>query len=773
MTQSTCWSLEVVRGRVSGHRYVLEPGETVLGNSLNGTKGVDLADQEGNSPRKMAGRQAALTSTNQELMIRDLESPGGTFVNQQRLLAGQTRRLVPGDVIQLGSVQVRVAQASQPAVAAPAAAPATAPVVAAKEPPAPPKPSAPSSPAIPGRLASPFTLADGSQCRSWDDFLVVAARSWPALRDELTSGRLAEYLRRIGRSELVPVAGSSRSPDDQLDDWLARVPAAGSSAPELDVHPETLLVRASSGRGLTRHVLRINNVGYRLLRCTARIEPPATSWLRLRSEHTRPFATIDESDLPVEVELPERIDRPLVAQVVIDSNGGTRRIEVRIERPADPVVIAQTVGSSSPAPSLWRDELGRTVGRMRPGVRIAVGAGAAAAVRVLAALVSGLAGVSGPRLSSLAVVLVAAGAIAGLELARRRGDWRDLPAAVFAGGSLGLLAAAVWFAVLVTGERVLGPWSTLDLGRHSSLGNSRRSPGRGLDVPVSLPQSRCGGRVMKAARWACGWSTLSVLCLLGSAHAQDPTPADKDIAAAIARGVAFLKETQSDEGHWDEPSQRDHRLGMTALAGLALLENGVARNAPAIMRARAVVVELAGTSDQTYDLALAILFLARCQQGPARRSRRADSDSRASTVRGRSRGHLDYTVPPERARNRVWLEPESRRGEGRRAARRGLFFAGQGDNSNTQFALLGLWAAGRHGFDSDQIAGIDRWPLPLVAASRWPLGLSGGHGRHRFDVVRGLDGAGDRRLAAEPGRAADGPGARGGPGRRSARFKRP
>ena len=27
--------------------------------------------------------------------------------------------------------------------------------------------------------------------------------------------------------------------------------------------------------------------------------------------------------------------------------------------------------------------------------------------------------------------------------------------------------------------------------------------------------------------------------------------------------------------------------------------------------------------------------------------------------------------------------------------------SGGGDNSNTQFALLGLWAAGRHGFDSD------------------------------------------------------------------------
>ncbi len=94
------------------------------------------------------------------------------------------------------------------------------------------------------RASTPFSLAGGAQCRTWDDFLVVAAQNWAALRDELTSGRLAEFLRRIQRPELVPLAGSSRSPDDQLDDWLARIPATASSSPELDVHPETLLARA-------------------------------------------------------------------------------------------------------------------------------------------------------------------------------------------------------------------------------------------------------------------------------------------------------------------------------------------------------------------------------------------------------------------------------------------------------------------------------------------------------------------------------------------------
>ena len=254
-------------------------------------RGLDLVDQEGNSPRKMAGRHAALTSTGQELTIRDLDTPGGTFVNQQRLLAGQARRLAPGDVIQLGGVQLRVKQTGAAPSAAPrgigesaapagkavpwqypsrhrpgkryprqypsrhrpgkrylgstrrgagresgtlgsthrgtgregralsntcrgagceggpSAAPAAAPAKAAVPT---PKPVAPAvaSPPTPGRLTTPFSLAGGAQCRTWDDFLVLAAQSWPALRDELTSGRLAEFLRRIHRPDLVPLAGS-------------------------------------------------------------------------------------------------------------------------------------------------------------------------------------------------------------------------------------------------------------------------------------------------------------------------------------------------------------------------------------------------------------------------------------------------------------------------------------------------------------------------------------------------------------------------------------
>jgi VWFA-related protein len=191
-----------------------------------------------------------------------------------------------------------------------------------------------------------------------------------------------------------------------------------------------------------------------------------------------------------------------------------------------------------------------------------------------------------------------------------------------------------------------------------------------------------------------------VLFSVSLARSQADAPTDQEIAAAIARGVDFLKQAQSTDGHWDDPAQSNHRLGLTALAGLALMENGVARNAPEINRARRVVEQLGRESDQTYDLALAILFLARCQQG-----RHGEADQLIQTLgrrlaQGDHDGIWDYSVPLQ-PRDSKSVSGRPRGVARRELGRRRQPMGGPGDNSNTQFALLGLWAAGRHGFDSD------------------------------------------------------------------------
>ena len=42
------------------------------------------------------------------MVIEDLNSLNGTFVNRQRIHPGQQRELHPGDIVQVGTVQLRV-----------------------------------------------------------------------------------------------------------------------------------------------------------------------------------------------------------------------------------------------------------------------------------------------------------------------------------------------------------------------------------------------------------------------------------------------------------------------------------------------------------------------------------------------------------------------------------------------------------------------------------------------------------------------------------------
>jgi VWFA-related protein len=217
------------------------------------------------------------------------------------------------------------------------------------------------------------------------------------------------------------------------------------------------------------------------------------------------------------------------------------------------------------------------------------------------------------------------------------------------------------------------------------------------------------------------------MCLVGQVQGRGNGPADQEIARAITQGVDFLKEKQADQGEWIEPSQAQHPLGMTALAGLALLENGVGREAREISKAREVVTALARESDQTYDVALAILFLARCQQ-----SRSVDGDSLIQMLgrrlgQGDHDGIWDYSVP-RNVEESTTASPRSRPRERRKSGRINRMFSGGGDNSNTQFALLGLWAAGRHGFDSDtNLESIDQhFRSTQLEDGRWGYRIGNG-----------------------------------------------
>jgi hypothetical protein len=437
------WSLEVVRGKQEGRRFPLNGGSIVLGNALGGERGIDLAEQEGTSPRRMAAKQALIECTANGPMLRDLDSPGGTFVNRQRILPGQARALRPDDLIQLAGVQLKV-------VAGTSAKPVEEPPPASSSPP----PARP-APSRPGELPAAFALAAGATCRTWDDFLTVAAQRWAALREELVSGRLAAYLTTIGRTDLLPAPQAPGTPDERLDAWLARVPTTRPAQPELEVHPDKLTVRAVPGGGTTRQTVQVSNTGYRLLRSTARVEPAGTAWIKVAPELTRaPFVTVERTDVPIEVTMPETLAAPMLAALVIESNGGTRRVEVRLERPPARDAIPE-VGPEPPRLNLGLWEL---IEKQPAGMRLILGCAAAAGLRLLIAA-GGIfgGGEPSPRLGGAAILLAVLGCVLAASLALRRGELSDLLPSSFAGAFAGVLLAALTVATCRAIEPNLGP----------------------------------------------------------------------------------------------------------------------------------------------------------------------------------------------------------------------------------------------------------------------------------------------------------------------------
>jgi len=194
----------------------------------------------------------------------------------------------------------------------------------------------------------------------------------------------------------------------------------------------------------------------------------------------------------------------------------------------------------------------------------------------------------------------------------------------------------------------------------------------------------------------------------------------KAIGASVDRGVAALKNLQNKEGTWPYFQQ----TGMTALAGLTLLECGVPKNDKSV-QAAAKHVRTAGLRlTHTYSLSLAVLFLDRLDKAEdtpliesmlvrllAGQTRAggwayecpgvAELEARrvAAEMSGRLlRGTRDLSKLPAKGKRATTDLPKEIQNQIKVAA---VAAANQpqlgDDNSNTQFATLALWVGRRYG----------------------------------------------------------------------------
>jgi hypothetical protein len=207
-----------------------------------------------------------------------------------------------------------------------------------------------------------------------------------------------------------------------------------------------------------------------------------------------------------------------------------------------------------------------------------------------------------------------------------------------------------------------------------------------------------------------------------------PTQAvDKQVVErAIAQGVNALKAQQQPNGTWLHA-----HIGATALAGLTLLECGVPANDPVVQRAAAAVRGQSFNLTHTYSLSLAIIFfdlLGEPADVPL-----IESMTLRLLAGQTVQGGWTYNCPgpDEQEMRRLTLLVQQRNAlvsrqdllpptaDGKRPARqlsreiqtrleqirmqrlnnlaRPVLGGLSDDNSNTQFAILALWVARRHG----------------------------------------------------------------------------
>jgi hypothetical protein len=221
---------------------------------------------------------------------------------------------------------------------------------------------------------------------------------------------------------------------------------------------------------------------------------------------------------------------------------------------------------------------------------------------------------------------------------------------------------------------------------------------------------------------------LGALALVAALLTAAPARAvDKEaVNAAIEKGVRSVRAYQLSNGTW-----AGDQIGLTALIGLTLLECDVAADDPGIQKAAAAVRAAAVGTEQTYSIALSIMFLDRL--GEPVDVALIESLAVRLLAGQTLAGAWSYTCPKisgeEQRRLTTLVERRGERGPdkgapkpepGQRKAEdlpreilgqlenvRRQRAAGQqpdapiGDNSNTQFAILGLWVARRHGLPVD------------------------------------------------------------------------
>ena len=98
----------VVRGERLAVAYPILKGKNFIGRMGDQPVDIDLESQEPVERIWTSRQHAVVTYENGALVLEDLASLNGTFVNRSRLYPGHAKMLHPGDIVQIGTVQMQL-----------------------------------------------------------------------------------------------------------------------------------------------------------------------------------------------------------------------------------------------------------------------------------------------------------------------------------------------------------------------------------------------------------------------------------------------------------------------------------------------------------------------------------------------------------------------------------------------------------------------------------------------------------------------------------------
>jgi hypothetical protein len=200
---------------------------------------------------------------------------------------------------------------------------------------------------------SQFVFPTGQACRNFDQLAVACQQNWPAAVDLLRQGFLASFLGGIGRADLALAAQEAAKFPDQdrgLDQLLAKLPSQVLESPRLRVEPTEVnlgIMAMGANHSLDIHLI---NQGMRLLYGSIVSD---CKWMTLgdapgNAQKIFQYGGDGVIQVNIRGQHLRAGNKPLEGHLVVDSNGGSATITVRVEVPAKAFPNGVLAGATTP-----------------------------------------------------------------------------------------------------------------------------------------------------------------------------------------------------------------------------------------------------------------------------------------------------------------------------------------------------------------------------------------------------------------------------------------